>query len=117
MFITIYNGIDNVQIVSKPDADKAIEQLLKFFKNAVYKDYVSTVEPSSEIFDLAQTIANAPEVKEFLTRVNIFLLTDGELKTEFKTSEKIAGYTIYYRAIGINYIFSIFLKNQEFRLK
>ena len=77
LFITIYNGTDKVQTVSKPDADKAIERLLKFFKNAVYKDYVSTVEPSSEIFDLAQTIANAPEVKEFLTRVNIFLLTDG----------------------------------------
>jgi len=112
LFITIYNGTDKVQTVSKPDADKAIERLLKFFKNAVYKDYVSTVEPSSEIFDLAQTIANAPEVKEFLTRVNIFLLTDGELKTEFKTSEKIAGYTVYYRAIDINYLFNLSEKSR-----
>lgn len=112
LFITIYNGADKVQTVSKPDADKAIERLLKFFKNAVYKDYVSTVEPSSEIFDLAQTIANAPEVKEFLTRVNIFLLTDGELKTEFKTSEKIAGYTVYYRAIDINYLFNLSEKSR-----
>jgi hypothetical protein len=112
LFITIYNGTDSVQPISKPDADKAIERLLKFFKNAAYKDYVSEVEISSEIFDLAQTIANSPEVKEFLTRVNLFLLTDGEVKADFKTSEKIAGYTIYYRVIDVNYLFNLSEKSR-----
>ncbi len=112
LFITIFNGTDKIQTISKPDANKAIERLLKFFKNAVYKDYVSTVEPSSEIFDLAQTIANAPEIKEFLTRVNIFLLTDGEVKTEFKTSDKIAGYIVYFRSIDINYLFNLSEKSR-----
>jgi len=107
LFITIYNETDKVQLVSKPDADKAIERLMKFFKNAAYKDYVSEVEDSSEIFDLAHTIANSPEIKEFLTRVNIFLLTDGEVKAEFKTSEKIAGYNIFYRVIDITYLFNL----------
>jgi hypothetical protein len=107
LFITIYNETDKVQVVSKPDADKAIERLMKFFKNAAYKDYVSEVEDSSEIFDLAHTIANSPEIKEFLTRVNIFLLTDGEVKAEFKTSEKIAGYNIFYRVIDITYLFNL----------
>jgi hypothetical protein len=107
LFITIYNATDKVQVVSKPDADKAIDRLMKFFKNAVYKDYVSEVEDSSEIFDLAHTIANSPEIKEFLTRVNIFLLTDGEVKAEFKTSEKIAGYNIFYRIIDITYLFNL----------
>lgn len=112
LFISIYNGTDKVEIVSKPDADKAIERLMKFFRNAAYKDYASEVEVSSEIFDLAHTIANAPEVKEFLTRVNIFLLTDGEVKAEFRTSEKIAGYTVYYRVIDINYLFNLSEKSR-----
>jgi len=60
LFITIYNGTDKIQVVSKPEADKAFERLLKFFKITAYKDYVSMIEPSSEIFDLAHTIANAP---------------------------------------------------------
>lgn len=107
LFITIYNETDKVQVVSKPDADKANERLMKFFKNAAYKDYVSEVEDSSEIFDLAHTIANSPEIKESLTRVNIFLLTDGEVKSEFKTSEKIAGYNIFYRVIDITYLFNL----------
>lgn len=112
LFITIFNGTDKIFSVSKPDAEKAIERLLKFFKNAVYKDYASVVEPSSEIFDLAHTIANAPEIKEYLTRVNIFLLTDGEVKAEFKTSEKISGYTIYFRVVDINYLFNLSEKSR-----
>jgi hypothetical protein len=107
LFITIYSEADKVQLVSKPDADKAIERLMKFFKNAAYKDYVSELDESSEVYDLAHTIANSPEIKEFLTRVNIFLITDGEVKAEFKTSEKIAGYNIFYRVIDINYLFNL----------
>lgn len=112
LFITIFNESDKVQLVPKTDADKAIERLLKFFRNAVYKDYAATVEPSSEIFDLAHTIANAPEIKEFLTRVNIYLLTDGEIKAEFKSTEKIAGYSIFYRIIDINYLFNLSEKSR-----
>jgi hypothetical protein len=107
LFISIFNGADDVQLIPKPDAERAIERLVKFFRNAVYKDYSAVVEPSSEIFDLAHTIANAQEVKQFLTRVNIFLITDGEVKAELKSSDKIAGYTIYYRAIDINYLFNL----------
>jgi hypothetical protein len=112
LFISLFNGTETIQVVSKTDADKAIDRLLKFFKYAIYKDYASEVETSSEIFDLAHTIANSPEVKEFLTRVNIFLLTDGEVKSEFKTSEKIAGCTIYYRVIDINYLFNLSEKSR-----
>lgn len=107
LFITIYSEADKVQLVSKPDGDKAIERLMKFFKNAAYKDYVSELDESSEVYDLAHTIANSPEIKEFLTRVNIFLVTDGEVKAEYKTSEKIAGYNIFYRVIDINYLFNL----------
>jgi len=50
--------------VTKGDADKTIDRAVKFFRNAVYKDYVNQIEESSEIFDLAQTLANVPEVKD-----------------------------------------------------
>jgi len=107
LFITIFNGTDNIQSVAKPDVDRAFERLIKFFKNSAYKDYSSTLEPSSEIFDLAHTISDALTIKEFLTRVNVFLLTDGEVKVEIKTSEKIADYTVYFRIIDINYLFNL----------
>ena len=107
LFVTIYNGDSTIQIVTKGDAEKTIERAVKFFRNAIYKDYVNEIEESSEIFDLAQTLANVQDVKEFLTRVNIFLITNGEVKSDVKTSDTIAGYTVFYRTIDINYLFNL----------
>jgi hypothetical protein len=107
LFVTIYNGDSSIQSVTKGDADKTIDRAVKFFRNAIYKDYVNEIEESSEIFDLAQTLANVPEVKEYLTRVNIFLITNGEVKADLKTSDTVAGYTIFYRTIDINYLFNL----------
>lgn len=107
LFVTIYNGDSSIQSVTKGDADKTVDRAVKFFRNAIYKDYVNEIEESSEIFDLAQTLANVPEVKEFLTRVNIFLITNGEIKADLKTSDTVAGYTVFYRTIDINYLFNL----------
>ncbi len=107
LFVTIYNGDSTIQSVTKGDADKTIERAVKFFRNSIYKDYVNEIEESSEIFDLAQTLANVPEVKEYLTRVNIFLITNGEVKSDVKISDTIAGYTVFYRTIDINYLFNL----------
>lgn len=107
IFVTIYNGDSSIQNVTKGDADKMIDRAVKFFRNAIYKDYVNEIEESSEIFDLAQTLANVPEVKEFLTRVNIFLITNGEIKADLKISDTVAGYSVFYRAIDINYLFNL----------
>ncbi|HRT84118.1 MAG TPA: AIPR family protein [Bacteroidales bacterium] len=112
LFITIYHADSTIQTVTKTDADKAIDRLAKFFRNAIYKDYVNELEESSEIFDLAQTLANVPEVKEFLTRVNIFLLTNGEVKTDLKSTDKVAGYPVFYRVIDINYLFNLSEKSR-----
>ncbi|MDB9882016.1 AIPR family protein [Bacteroidia bacterium] len=107
LFVTVYNGDSSIQSVTKGDADKTIDRAVKFFRNAIYKDYVNEIEESSEIFDLAQTLANVPEVKEYLTRVNIFLITNGEVKADLKTSDTVAGYTVFYRMIDINYLFNL----------
>lgn len=107
LFVTIYNGDSVLQNVTKSDVDKTVERAVKFFRNAIYKDYVNEIEESSEIFDLAQTLANVPEVKEYLTRVNIFLITNGEVKSDVKVSDTIAGYTVFYRTIDINYLFNL----------
>src|SRR5690554_3425453 len=107
LFVTIYNGDSTIQSVTKGDADKTIDRAVKFFRNAIYKDYVNEIEESSEIFDLAQTLANVPEVKEYLTRVNIFFITNGEIKTDLKTSDTTAGFTAFYRSIDISYLYNL----------
>ena len=112
LFVTIYRFDESVQAVSKTEAEKAIDRLAKFFRNAIYKDYVNELEESSEIFDLAQTLANVPEIREFLTRVNVFLITNGGVKADLKLSDKLAGYPVFYRAIDINYLFNLSEKSR-----
>ena len=107
LFVTIYNGDAEIRNISKGDVDKSIERISKFFRNSIYKEYVNEIEESSEIFDLAQTLAHVPEVEEFLSRVNIFLITNGEIKSETKITDTIAGYSVFYRTIDINYLFNL----------
>lgn len=107
LFVTLYNGDSTIQNIPKGDSDRTIDRAVKFFRNAIYKNYVNEIEESSEIFDLAHTLSNVPDVKEYLTRVNIFLLTNGEVKTDLKINDTIAGYTVFYRSIDINYLFNL----------
>ncbi len=108
LFITIYNHDEEVQSVPKTDAEKAIDKLSKFFRNSVYSEFVNELEESSEIFDLAKTLADSKEIREFLTRVNVFLITNGVVKTDLKTTHAtVGGYPIFYRIIDINYLFNV----------
>lgn len=107
LFVTIYNPDSSVQRVPKPEAQKAIERALKFFRNAIYGDYVNEIEKSSEIHDIAHTLSKAPEVKEYLSRVNIFLITNGFYDGDLESKNSISGFNIFYRTIDINYLFNL----------
>ncbi len=112
LFITIYNVDSKIETIAKADADKAFTKLSKFFHNSVNKLYVNEIEESSEIFDLANTLSNLPEIKENLVRINAFLVTNYEFKTDYKSSKKVAGYQIFYRVIDINYLFNLSEKSR-----
>ncbi len=112
LFITIYYDSNEIQSLTKTEAEKAIDKLSKFLKNALNNNYLNTIDESSQIFDLAQTLAKSKEVKEHLTRVNIFLLTNGQVKTDIKLSDTVEEYAVFYRVIDINYIFNISEKSR-----
>ncbi|MDN5308907.1 MAG: hypothetical protein PWP14_301 [Methanolobus sp.] len=112
LFITIYFDNDEIQSVAKKDVEKATDRLSKFFKNAIFNDYIDKIEESSQIFDLAQTLAKVNDVKEMLTRINIFVLTNGQIKSDIKLTDEIDQYSIFYRLIDIDYIFNISEKSR-----
>ncbi len=107
LFITIFVDDDSIKFVTKTDAQKAFDRITNFYCNVVYKDYINILEESSEIFDIAHTLSNVEEIEEFLTRVNIFLVTNGEVKSDLKSNSKIAGYPVFYRVIDLNYLFNL----------
>lgn len=110
LFITIYVPSDEVKTVTKFECEKAFRRLMHFFVNTLNKGYVNEIEESSEIYDLANTLYNVQEVKDYLTRVNLFILTNGEVTYEYSTQENIAGFPVYNRIIDINYLFNISVK-------
>jgi hypothetical protein len=110
LFITIYVPSGDVQTITKVECEKAFRRLTHFFRNTINKGYVNEIEESSEIYDLAHTLYNVPEVKEFLTRINLFIVTNGEVHYEYNPQESIAGFQVFNRIIDITYLYNISTK-------
>jgi len=107
LFVTVFKGVDEPFTLSKQEAESSINQVERFFRNAVYKDYIKELEESSEVFDLAHTLAEVKEVREFLSRVNIFVLSNGIFKSDIKVNKTISGYSIFTRIIDVDYLFNL----------
>lgn len=107
LFITIFKGTEDISTTSKADIETAQKRISNFFSKCISKDYVNEIEESSEIFQLANTLANYQEIKENLARVNVIILTDGEYKGEFPKNEKASDYNIFYRVVDIHFLYKI----------
>jgi hypothetical protein len=107
LVITIFNGTDEISNTGKVEIDRAAKRITNFFRNAIYKDYVYEVEESSEIFQLAYTLAESKELKNALVRVNALILTDGIYSGDIPGSQIIHDYPIFYRVVDLNYLYNI----------
>ena len=112
LFITVFKGTEDISTTSKADIETAQKRISNFFSKCISKDYVNEIEESSEIFQLANTLANYQEIKENLARVNVIILTDGEYKGEFPKNEKISDYSIFYRVVDIHFLYKISEESQ-----
>lgn len=107
LFITVFKGSQSMGTLLKQEAESAARQAEKFFKNAIFKNYIYELEESSEVFDLAHTLAEEKNVREYLARVNIYIITDCIFKSDLISSKKIENYTLFYRIIDIEYIHNL----------
>lgn len=107
LFITVFKGTDEISTVNKAEIETAQKRVSNFFNKCISKEYVNEIEESSEIFQLANTLANYQEIKENLVRVNAIILTDGEYKGEFPKNDKINNYNVFYRVIDIHFLYKI----------
>ncbi len=107
LFVTIYNNGQTITSIQKSEIDKAFSRAIKFFENTMHKGYADQIEESSEIFDIANTLAKSPEVKEYLTRINIFILTNGQVKANIDISKTFTDYKIFLRVVDIDYLYNL----------
>jgi hypothetical protein len=107
LFISIFQPNEEIPIISKDEVKRATTRITNFFRKSIYDDYASEVAESSQIFEFANTLANYPDLRENLVRVNAFIITNGEYKGDFPESIEICGYKIFYRVVDINVIYQI----------
>lgn len=106
LYVTIFKNTDTIITTTKAEVETAITRVTRFLKNAL-NGYLEEIEESSQIFDLAQTLYRSKEVSEFLTRINIFVLTDGDFKSEISLTDKFKDWTVNNRIIDINYLYNL----------
>ena len=107
LFVTVFKGTDEISPTTKAEIETSQKRISNFFNKCVSIEYVIEIEESSEIFHLANTLANYDEIKENLVRVNVIILTDGEYKGDFPKNDKINNYNIFYRVIDIHFLYKI----------
>ena len=106
LYVAIFKNTDTITTTTKAEVETAITRVTRFLKNAL-NGYLEEIEESSQIFDLAQTLYRSKEVSEFLTRINIFVLTDGDFKSEISPTDKFKDLTVNNRVIDINYLYNL----------
>jgi hypothetical protein len=118
LFITIFNGTDEIIKISNQDIETASKRILNFFRKAIYStehekvkhfrgEYADEIEEASEIFQFAYTLGKSQDIKDNLVRVNAFILTNGLYKGDFPSNTVISGYNFYYKIFDIENLYNL----------
>lgn len=107
LFVTVFKCSEEPLRIQKSDIDNAAKLLLSFLKKADNREYASSLEESSEIFDFAHTLNASVELRENLVRINIFILTDGIYNGEIPSQKELNEIPVFFRVIDLNYLFNI----------
>ncbi len=118
LFISIFNGTDEIKKISAQEIETAAKRVLNFFRKAIYSDeseknkyfktqYIDEIEESSEIFDFAFTLSRAEDIKENLIRVNAFILTNGLYNGKIPQNVSFSKYSLYYKVFDIDSLYKL----------
>lgn len=107
LFITIFNGSNEIVKVGKDEIDTAAKRISNFFGKGIGKGYVEDIEESSQIFEFAHTLNSSDDLRQNLVRVNAIIITDGIYTGVLPVNQEINGYPIYFRVLDIKYFYDI----------
>jgi hypothetical protein len=107
LFVTVFKCTEEPLRTQKSDIDNSAKLLLSFLKKVNNREYASSLEESSEIFDFAHTLNASSELRESLVRINIFILTDGIYNGEIPSQKELNEIPVFFRVIDLNYLSNI----------
>ncbi len=107
LFVTIFKCAEEPSRIQKAEIEDYSKLIVNFFSKAKYKEFAGELEESSEIFDLAHTLSDSPQLKENLVRVNAVIITDGIYPGEPPSNKTISGYPVFFKIVDLNYLYNI----------
>lgn len=85
LFVSLYDGVDELTVVPDADTKMAVEQCIRFLSLCAEGKMAAKLDPSSDVHSLALTLR---EIYDDLEQVRVFVLTDRVAKAKnFKTRE------------------------------
>ena len=102
LFVSLYEGVDELTAVPDADTKMAVEQCIRFLSLCAEGKMASKLDPSDEVLSLALTIQ---EIYNGLEQVRVYVLTDKVAKAKsFKTRE-IAGKSVRLEVMDIERLY------------
>jgi hypothetical protein len=109
LFTTIYRGDVPPATIGKGDIETAFRRLRAFWDRTA-TDYYRTLEESSEAFDMAMRLY---EARDAITQLRLFLLTDGQARTEYRETEEVDGLEISFHIWDIRRLHRLVISGQR----
>ena len=98
LFVSLYEGVDELTPVPDSETKIAVEQCLRFLTLCAEGKLASKLDPSDEVRMLAETLHS---LYDGLEQIRIYVLTDRVAKTTQFKSREIAGKTIHLEVMDI----------------
>ncbi len=102
LFVSLYEGLDDLQPITDTDTKAAAEQCLRFLTNSASGRLVKQIDESNEAYNLAQTIQT---IYPGLEQIRVYVLTDRVAKAKnFKPRDE-RGKTIKLEVVDIQRLY------------
>ncbi|KQN74729.1 abortive phage infection protein [Duganella sp. Leaf61] len=103
LYISLYDGCDEIAMVSESETTKAAEQCSRFLNQCVTGSLATKMDESHDAFPLVQTIQHA---YEGLDQIRIYILSDRKAKNRNFRPREIQGKTIKLEVMDIERLFN-----------
>lgn len=98
LFVSLYEGKDEVTSIADADTKAAAEQCLRFLASCVDGKLASKIDESNDAYALALVI---PDIYAGLEQIRIYVLTDRQAKSKNFKARDIAGKTVKLEVMDI----------------
>jgi hypothetical protein len=102
LFVSLYEGVDELTTVSDTDTKAAVEQCLRFLSLCADGTMAPKLDPSSDVRSLAETLQ---AIYDDLEQVRVFVLTDLVAKSKSFKTRDIGGKAVRLEVMDIERLY------------